>query len=83
MMYLVALILPPLALLMQGRVFGAIINLILFIASGALFVLSLGILHFITFPIWLICVIWAIVAVHNDRSDARMRSIARETIPRP
>jgi hypothetical protein len=83
MMYLIALIVPPLALLMQGRIFGAIINLVLFVLAGGLFVLSLGILHFITFPIWVLCVVWAIVVVHNDRSDARMREIARETMPRP
>ena len=67
MLYIVALILPPLALLMVGAWLQGIINLVVFLLAIVLFIVSLGILHIITFPLWIICVIWAMVVVHRVR----------------
>ena len=73
MMYLVALVLPPLALLMHGRVFQALLNLILFAVAIVFAILSFG-------TLWLICVAWAVVVVYRDRDEARTRRIVADTL---
>ncbi len=75
MMYILAIVLPPLALLIQGRVIQAVLNLILFVLSIVFAIFSFG-------TLWMICVAWAIYVVYRDRSDNRIRRIAEETLPR-
>jgi hypothetical protein len=80
MLYLVAIVLPPLALLMVGAWIQAILNFILFALSGLLFIGTLSIAAPITFPMWVICVVWAIVVVYRAKDEARTRRIVSETM---
>lgn len=78
MSYLLAILVPPLALLLQGRPFQAILNGVLWVAS----------LTFILLPFvagqagWLIAVIWAVAVVHNRRSEARDRRLVEDALRR-
>jgi hypothetical protein len=80
MLYLVAIILPPLALLMVGAWFQAILNLILFLLAGVLFIGTLTFASVITFPMWIICVAWAVIVVYRVKDDARTRQIVADTL---
>jgi hypothetical protein len=80
MLYLVALILPPLALLMVGAWFQAILNFILFVLAGLLFIGTLSIASPITFPMWIICVAWALIVVYRAKDEARTRRFVSETL---
>jgi uncharacterized membrane protein YqaE (UPF0057 family) len=80
MLYLVALILPPLALLMVGAWFQAILNFILFVLAGLLFIGTLSIASPITFPMWIICAAWALIVVYRAKDEARTRRIVSETL---
>ena len=76
MLYLVAIALPPLALFMVGAWVQAIINLILFVISIVLAILTFG-------TLWMICVGWALIVVYRYRNEQRMRRIAQETMRSP
>ncbi len=67
MIYLLAIIVPPLALLLKGKIFQAIFNGILWVASIVLFVVSFGALSLL----WFIAVIWAIISVRGAVNDER------------
>jgi uncharacterized membrane protein YqaE (UPF0057 family) len=75
MIYLVALVLPPLALLLYGKIFQAIINLVIYILAwvavipGLLFGGSPG------FVLWLISALHAILAVNDAKKNARAAAI--------
>lgn len=68
MIYLIAIVIPPLALLMEGKIFQAIINALFWIL-GIIFVLFGG------FILWAITIVHAIIVVHGARSDARTQKI--------
>jgi hypothetical protein len=69
--YLPAILVPPLAILLQGRLFQAIFNAILWI-GGLLLIL----LPFVAGQAaWLIAVIWAMAVVHNRRQEERDRRL--------
>ncbi len=67
MIYLLAIIVPPLALLLKGKIFQAIFNGIIWVISIALAIISLGALSLL----WVVSVIWAILAVKSARDDER------------
>lgn len=67
MIYLLAIIVPPLALLLKGKIFQAIFNGIIWVISIALAIISLGALSLL----WFVSVIWAILAVKSARDDER------------
>jgi hypothetical protein len=70
MLYLVALIVPPLAVLLCGKPFQAFINFLIF---STLLVFAL-----LTLPIALpICVIHALFVVHNYYADQRNERLMR------
>ena len=71
MLYIVAIVLPPLALLMTGNWFQAVINLILFVVSIVLAILTFG-------TLWMICVGWALFVVYRHYDTQRLRRIADE-----
>ena len=73
MLYVVALVLPPLALLMVGAWFQAILNLLLFVPAVIFAILSFG-------TMWIICVAWALIVVYRAKDDARTRRIVSETL---
>ena len=85
MIYLVAIFLPPLALLIYGKIFQAIFNFMLLVFGvlaipfAILPVFTLG----LPLIIWGICVIHAIMAVNSAKQDARTREIADAMRGRP
>ena len=78
MIYLVAILIPPLALLLYGKIFQAIFNFLLLVFGvltipfAILPVFTLG----LPLIIWGICVVHAIMAVNSAKQDARTREIA-------
>jgi hypothetical protein len=75
MLYVLAIAVPPLALLLAGKPFQAILNLILFVVSIVLAILTFG-------TLWIVCVIWALVAVHNHYNDERVRRAVDDAVRR-
>jgi hypothetical protein len=76
MSYLLAILVPPLALLFQGRPFQAVFNAMLWI-GGLLFIL----LPFVAGQAaWLISVIWAVAVVYDRRQEARDRRLIQDAI---
>jgi hypothetical protein len=76
MIYLVAIFLPPLALLLYGKIFQAIFNFIicvLAIVLGILFIVLPGAPFVI---LWGIAVVHAVLAVNSAKQDARAREVA-------
>jgi hypothetical protein len=75
MIYLVALVLPPLALLIYGKVFQAIFNLAIYILAWVVFVFSLFLGGSPGFVLWLIAALHAILAVNDAKKNARAAAI--------
>lgn len=76
MMYLLAVIVPPLAILLQGRVFQAVFNALLWV-GGLLFIL----LPFVAGQAaWLLAVVWAVAVTYNRRSEARDRRLIQDAM---
>ena len=75
MIYLIALLLPPLALLLYGKIFQAIFNLLLCLLA---IVVGFIWLFFAGAPgviIWGIAALHAILAINAAKKDARARAI--------
>ncbi|MBL4801700.1 MAG: hypothetical protein JKY45_07375 [Emcibacter sp.] len=68
MIYIVAIIIPPLALLIQGKIFQALINAVFWLL-GIIFVLFGG------FIVWAISIVHAVIVVYGAQSDARTQKI--------
>ena len=68
MHYLLAIALPPLALLLAGKVFQAIFNFILLVI-GILFIWAFG------SALWIICIIHAFFVVHSHKQDKQTKKI--------
>ncbi len=67
MIYIVAFLLPPLGLLLNGQPFSAIFNLVLLVPC-----------HLLGFnfpPLWLVPSLHAVIAVHMRREDRKHREI--------
>ncbi len=78
MSYLLAILVPPLSLLLQGRPFQAVFNGMLWLGS-LVFIL----LPFVAGQLgWLVAVIWAVVVVHNRRSEERDRRLIEAALRR-
>ncbi|MBT3990958.1 MAG: YqaE/Pmp3 family membrane protein [Rhodospirillaceae bacterium] len=80
MMYILAIILPPVALLMSGKIIQAIINLVLILLSVTIFVGTLSIGSFISFPLYIISIIHALFAVHGNRTDSKIEAAVDKAI---
>jgi len=65
MLYLVALIIPPLALLLAGKPFQAILSAIIWILAWILAIFGAG------FIMWVVLAVWAILVV-RDRNTRKM-----------
>ena len=78
MIYLLAIFLPPVALLVYGKIFQAILNLLVWLL--AIISLPFAILPVITtglsLIIWGIAVLHAILAVNSAKQDARAKQEA-------
>ncbi|WP_374366973.1 hypothetical protein [Dongia sp.] len=75
MIYLVALIFPPLALLLYGKIFQAIFNLLLYILAWLVFIFSLFLGGSPGFVIWLIAAAHAVLVINNAKKDARIEAL--------
>ncbi len=73
MIYLLAFFCSPLALLLTGKPFQAIENLILYLLSIVCWITI--ILHHAGFLLWLIAVIHAVLAIENARAERRNRRL--------
>ncbi len=71
MMYLLALILPPLALLFSGKIFQALLNLVIWLASVLSSLLTMGSGDGYSFALWLTAAAHAAAVVHSEKADAR------------
>ena len=77
-MYLLALVLPPLAVLLSGRPFQAVFNGLLWILGVALMLLP-----FVPgLPILGIVVLWALLVVHNRKQATRDRRLVDDALRR-
>ena len=78
MMYLLAIVLPPLAVLLSGRPFQAVFNGLLWVLG-----LALLLLPFVPgLPILGIVVLWALLVVHNRKQSARDRRLVDDALRR-
>lgn len=75
MIYLVALILPPLALLLYGKVFQAIFNLLLYVLAWVTFFATLLFGGSAGFVLWLIAALHAIFVVNDVKKSARTAAL--------
>jgi sterol desaturase/sphingolipid hydroxylase (fatty acid hydroxylase superfamily) len=76
MMYLLAILVPPLAIMLQARPFQAIFNGLLWFGS-LLFIL----LPFVAGQLgWLLAVVWAVAVTYNRRQDARDRRLISDAL---
>jgi hypothetical protein len=69
MLYLIAVLVPPLAILLCGKPFQAAINGILWLVGLAAVLLVAG------FPVILVCIVHAVGVVHNYYADQRARRL--------
>lgn len=71
MLYLLAFFVSPLALLLAGMPFQAILNLVLYLLSfvGLIFFITPGVV------IWAVAVVHAVLMIHNKRADRRAQKI--------
>lgn len=75
MIFLVALILPPLALLLYGKIFQAIFNLLIYVLAWVVFIFSLFLGGSPGFVLWLIAALHAILVVNDARKNARAAAL--------
>jgi hypothetical protein len=69
MLYLVAVLVPPLAVLLCGKPFQAFINGVLWLLGLAAALVAVGL------PVILVCIVHAIGVVHNYYADQRARRL--------
>jgi hypothetical protein len=78
MSYLLAIVVPPLAILFQGRPFQAAFNSLLWL-GGLIFIL----LPFVAGQAaWLVAVIWAVAVVYNRKQEERDRRLVEDALRR-
>ena len=71
MIYVLAFFLPPLALLLEGRIFHAILNAVFWVIFLVLTIVSLGIL----IELFLICSAHAIIVIAQGRRQREHREL--------
>jgi hypothetical protein len=78
MLYLLAFLAPPMAILLAGRPFQAVFNALLWVLGLVLLVLPFvpGLLT------WGLAVLWAVVVVRNRQAAARDRRLVEDAIER-
>jgi len=77
-MILIAILLPPLALFLTGRLFAGIISSILYVIA-VIMGFSVFLLPF-AFFIYVGLLIWAIVARNNTRTDKKIKQMEKKII---
>jgi hypothetical protein len=78
MMYLLAFLVPPLAILLCGRPFQAVFNALLWLSGLVLIVLPFvpGLMT------WALAIIWAVLVVRNRNQEARDRRLVEGAVAR-
>jgi hypothetical protein len=78
MMYLLAFLVPPLAVLLCGRPFQAVFNGLLWLLGLVLLVLPFvpGLMT------WAIAIIWAVLVVRSRNQEARDRRLVESALAR-
>lgn len=71
MLYLLALLIPPLALLLAGKPFQAIFSAIIWILAWVLAIFGAG------FIVWLVLAIWAIMVVRDHNTKKLIREATK------
>ena len=79
MIYLLAFFCSPLALLLTGKPFQALANLVLYVLSIALWITI--IFHHAGFILWAIGVLHAVLSINHAREERRARRIIAATRP--
>ncbi|MCB4822893.1 hypothetical protein [Roseicella aerolata] len=77
-MYLLAILVPPLAILLAGRPFQAVFNALLWLSGLVLLVLPFvpGLMT------WALAVLWAFLVVRGRKQDARDRRLVEDALAR-
>ena len=78
MMYLVALVIPPLAILLSGRPFQAVFNALLWVLGVVLTVLP----FLVGLPLLGLAALWALMVVHGRKQAARDRRLVDDALHR-
>ncbi|WP_181040165.1 YqaE/Pmp3 family membrane protein [Paremcibacter congregatus] len=68
MIYVLAVLIPPLALLLQGKIFQALFNAVFWVV-GLVFLLFFG------WILWGLTVLHAVIVINGARADARTQKI--------
>jgi hypothetical protein len=78
MMYVLAFLVPPAAILLAGRPFQAVFNALLWFCGLVLLVLPFvpGLLT------WALAILWAVMVVHSRRAEARDRRLVEDALAR-
>ncbi|MEZ5829793.1 MAG: hypothetical protein R3D05_01270 [Dongiaceae bacterium] len=78
MIYLVAILFPPLALLIYGKIFQAIFNLLIWLLAAISIPVAILPVFTLGLPmlLWGIAVVHAILAVNSAKQDARARQVS-------
>jgi hypothetical protein len=71
MLYLVALFIPPLAIILTGKIFQSIFNGILWLVAIAVTIFTLGIASGFGFGLHILCLIHAFFAINSHNQDKR------------
>lgn len=80
LMYLLALILPPVALFVCGRIFQGVFNLLVCILAIVIVLGTLGLGSGVSFVLWIAAIVHAVFVVHNDRADARVERAVKKAV---
>ena len=78
MMYLLAVVLPPLAILLSGRPFQAVFNALLWVLGVVLTVLP----FLVGLPLLGLAALWALMVVHGRKQAARDRRLVDDALQR-
>lgn len=78
MMYLLAVVLPPLAVLLSGRPFQAVFNGLVWVFGVVFTVLPI----LVGLPAWGLAVLWALMVVHSRKQAARDRRLVDDVLRR-
>ena len=79
MIYLLAFFCSPLALLLTGKPFQALANLILYVSSVALWITI--IFHHAGFVLWAVGVLHAVLSINHAREERRVRRLIAASRP--
>jgi hypothetical protein len=74
MIYLLAIFISPLALLLEGRPFSAMLNGLIWLLSVICWITI--IFHHAGFVLWLVALVHAVLVINSARQDRRARWIA-------